>query len=63
MAKISEHEWKERPKISKSCQVWKSMLKTNENEHSQIHAFLQTFVFLCVGQVRAANHTNVSKIS
>lgn len=63
MAKISEHEWKGRPKISKSCRVWKSMLNTKENVHSQISAFLQMFVFFCVGQVRAAHHTNVCKLS
>ena len=39
------------------------MLNTNENVHSQISAFLQMFAFLCVGQVRAAHHTNVRKLS
>ena len=63
MAKISEHEWKERPKISKVAKFESQCRKLTKMYIRKFAHFYRCLFCLCVGQVRTPQHTNVCKIS
>ena len=63
MAKISEHQWKERPKISKVAEFESQCRKLTKMYIRKFAHFYRCLFCLCLGQVRAPQHKNVCKIS